>query len=455
MTIEQQVKEIFNGINTPDTTYIAQEDGKYEKRLRQGIANGNLCLLTGSSKTGKTTLYRKILKELNKNPLVIRCSANLNTNDFWAMALENIDFERITTQQNETVDTANGEIKLGGELGWKFLAGLIGEAKLGIEKQDSDLKVREKVLGKPGSQHLIPILKKTSLFLVVEDFHYLTEQTQQEVFQQWKAFVDEGVPVLVVGTTHHSSDLANANRDLVGRIKKIDLPRWSEQNLQEIAEKGFLALGYNLNQRLNRVIRVIAKEAVGLPIIVQQVCAKLLLENAFDASGKMDFGIDFSKDMALEALHQVASDEYDQFDEIYKVFIYGSRRRGRKYETYKIILMIFMADPLVFELPHYEIMKRISNLKLNKEEKPPVQSVDQTLNHLASFQSKKQLNLLEWKKYNKTLYVIEPSFLFYLRWKENRKAPPSFTDLVKEFLLNINELKIPNLQISETVSTNM
>jgi ABC-type thiamine transport system ATPase subunit len=84
---------------------------------------------------------------------------------------------------------------------------------------------REVVRTSLGAKHLIPLLKSLPLQLIVEDFHYLDEEVKTEIFQQWKAFVDEGVSVLVVSTTHHAIDIARANSDLTGRTRFIDLGR--------------------------------------------------------------------------------------------------------------------------------------------------------------------------------------------------------------------------------------
>ena len=80
--------------------------------------------------------------------------------------------------------------------------------------------------------------------------------------------------MIVVGTTHHASDLAYANSDLLGRIVQVDLKRWSESDLKKIASRGFKFLGINPPAA---VVQEIAKESVGLPIIMQQACAQLFI----------------------------------------------------------------------------------------------------------------------------------------------------------------------------------
>jgi len=55
-------------------------------------------------------------------------------------------------------------------------------------------------------------------------------------------------------------------------------------------------------------------------------------------------------------------------------------------------------------------------------DKPPAGSITSTLSALKSFQSRNKMELLEWIPKEKMLYMIEPAFLFYVRWREERAA---------------------------------
>jgi hypothetical protein len=156
--------------------------------------------------------------------------------------------------------------KFGGNIGWKWLAGLTGELTGGVSGSLSEADVRQKILASPSPQHLIPVLQTLPTILVVEDFHYLDAPAQTIIFQQWKSFIDNEISVIVLGTTHHAVDIANLNRDLLGRIAQIDVARWKEDDLQTIVEKGFSHLQLRLR---SHVCSIIARESAGLPIITQ------------------------------------------------------------------------------------------------------------------------------------------------------------------------------------------
>ncbi len=326
-----------------------------------------------------------------------------------------------------------GNAKIKGEIGWKWLANLIGEVSLGIKNKHEESEIREAILAKPSPSHLLPLLKCSNALLVVEDFHYLNEETQKHVFQQWKIFVDEGVSVIVVGTTHHGVDLAYANPDLVGRIQHIDLKRWSNNDLKMIVEKGFNKLEISFSAFLADII---CSESAGLPIITQQVCSQLFFDKEI-AEFEVGTSISFTKQDVYSALHNVAVNRYKQFESWYLRLTIGPRKAARKYNTYELILSIFALNPPQFEIKRHEIDVRISRLPIQREEIPPPASINSTLSALANFQKRNGFELLEWSKKDQTIYIIEPAFLFYLRWREPRTKAPDLNEMIIKFLEQI------------------
>ena len=267
--------EVFKTQGQPTITYVKRENGRYEKQLGDSIdSKGIICVLTGPSKTGKTTLYTQVVRSKELEPLVIRCHDKLSANDVWKIALEKVNFERIreSSVTKEKVHRLDG--KIGSKIGWSWLAGLVGEVSVGTSTKNGEAQIRQKILANPQPSHLIPILKNIPYILVVEDFHYLTVAVQKTVFQQWKSFIDNEISVVVVGTTHHASDLAYANKDLIGRYTQIDLSNWKKDDLKKIPIKGFAYLEQEI---AISICNLIAKESAGLPIITQNVSLQLLL----------------------------------------------------------------------------------------------------------------------------------------------------------------------------------
>lgn len=426
------IKDVFTGTIAPNSTYISQENGRFEKELRQGISeDGNLCLLTGSSKTGKTSLYTKVLESLDRTPIKVRCSHSLTADDFWSYPLEHLDFSRLKSEQVSKTLTTSGSISGTVAIGWDWLAKLSGTITTGLSSTSNETAVKEAFLSKPSPAHLIPLLKNSNAILVVEDFHYLCHEVQREIFQQWKIFTDNQISVIVVGTTHHGVDLAVANPDLVGRIRHIDLGRWKDADLQSIAEKGLSLLKIF---QPGIVSEIIAKESAGLPILAQQACAQLFLEKDI-TERDITKPLTFTKKDAEQALHRVAISRYSHFESWYNQLVNGPRKKARKYDTYQLILALFTQDPRTFSLHRTEIDRRLRASKIPPTEMPPPASITATLSALEGFQKKKNFELLEWSKSDATVYILIPSFLFYLRWREAK--PIGVGEQIFELLLKL------------------
>lgn len=115
------VNEVFKAQGQPTITYVAREEGAYERRLSEAIKNrGTVCLLTGPSKTGKTTLYTKVADSLGLTVVKVRCYKELSAKGVWRKALEDVNFERLSEQQSKTHHSVGTE----GEVGGFFWLGL-------------------------------------------------------------------------------------------------------------------------------------------------------------------------------------------------------------------------------------------------------------------------------------------------------------------------------------------
>lgn len=434
------IHDVFKAQGQPTVTYVKRQDGVFEKQLSDALdSKGVLCLLTGPSKTGKTTLYTQVASEKKLQVLTVRCDAGLSATELWRKALESVNFDQVSEYQKQKDRKVSSEGKISGTLGWAWLAGITGEVSTETASKVGESEIRRKILSNPSPDHIIPILKYSPYILVIEDFHYLRSEVQRHIFQQWKAFVDNEVSVIVLGTTHHAVDLAYANKDLIGRIGQVDLGTWESGDLRDIVKKGFDHLKIPVSKS---VIETIAAESVGLPIITQSTCLQLLTNKNFGSQNPDNYDKSISQKDAFEALHHVAVQKYNQFSAIYDRLTHGPRKRARRYNTYELVLSAFALDPLTFSLNCDDIDERLKKLPINREEVPPPPSVDSMLKALGGFQRTLGVELLEWHEKNQRLYILEPSFLFYLRWRKTREEPPSMKQVLTEILLKLGEIVV-------------
>lgn len=179
------IEEVFPAVGKPTFTYVERDSGHNERRLSAGLNNpGQICLLTGPSKTGKTSLYREVLPRIKRQELVIRCSGKLSASEFWASALESLDFSRLAEVSTNWGLKLGAKIGASGEAGWSWLAKAMATVGFDVSASGDYAIQREIVKSSLSAKHLIPLLQQMPIQLVVEDFHYLEQDVKTEVFQQ-------------------------------------------------------------------------------------------------------------------------------------------------------------------------------------------------------------------------------------------------------------------------------
>ncbi|WP_422055739.1 AAA family ATPase [Sphingomonas sp.] len=443
-------QEVFPIVGKPTVTYVAQESGNVEKRLRDATqSRGQLCLLTGPSKLGKTTLYKRVLSELKRQPVVIRCTEGLDARNFWASALEDLNFEQIQERSKGSAGEVSFELSASGEFGWGWLAKIIPSVKLaGTEKSEESFRYAV-IKSDISAKHLIPVLRTLPVLLVVEDFHYLSDAVKREIFQQWKAFVDEEVSVLVVSTTHHASDIARSNPDLRGRTRHIELDKWNLSDLSLIPKRGFEVLGVKSSVPFRNMI---ANESCGLPIVAQQICQTFALGLDLSPSS-LDRRRDYQPAHLHAAFVKVMELFYSDYERDYERLLAGPRSGSRKYDTYGAILGAFALEPLEFSLRKHELVGRVQ--ELSEDEKIPLASINSSLTALAGHQRRMGVNLLEWQAAQDMLHITEPTFLFFLRQKlkivGSGNKGFSLNQIVREFLQHIKvDVALPRVRVLES-----
>jgi AAA domain len=411
------ISDVFKATGTPDVTYVERDNGAFEEKLRGYIEErGLICLVTGPSKTGKTTLYRKVLESMELAPLVVQCDNSKSCKDIWASALRDVDFSQIKEIKEKKSQKTEGS--LGIEGGWKWVAQISGRLGVKVDLGTDEERVFQKIISEACPELLIPILKRTNYILVIEDFHYLEHSVKVELFQKWKMFVDNEIPVIVLETSHRAVEISRANSDLNGRIGHVEVGNWTAEDLGKICDQGFSYLQQSIKSQVRKEI---ALEAVGLPIIVQQTCLQIFKKRKMHTvSDALSKKIVVVSDEVRECLFEVARERYSSMESKYKAMISGPRERARRYQTYELLISSFAVDPIKFWLTRSELQGRIEQLDVVPTEIPPLASVNSTLRALDKFQKKLKVELIEWREDQNTVFILEPTFLFFVRWRQQR-----------------------------------
>lgn len=387
-----KAENIFKPGAFPKYTYVSRNYENtgisYELRLKQALRTaGCLTSIIGPSKMGKTILCEQVIGLDN---IVEVSGADFNENtDFWAIIAAKVGLPymgEITTERAST------------------------EGK----SEERDSKSEKYILSK---DKIIRYYIENNKILVIDDFHYASTEMQMKMAQQLKDAIRRELKVVVVSLPHRADDAIRQNADLSGRLSLINIETWKEEDLKKIAIMGFDKLGIKIT---DNIAEKLAIECLTSPQLMQYICLSIctLLED----EKKLEVN-----DEILEKAYRFTTINFNYAD-VVSVLIKGPNPRGQQRKLYRtvdgkeldlygIIVESLAKNPPMTELDFESFYNRIFNvIEENDRLKLEKQTVRNHLNHLQELLEGKEeiYRAIEWK--DGKVYVLDPLFLFYLRW---------------------------------------
>lgn len=389
--MQLKAENVFKPGAFPEYTYVSRNYENtgisYELRLKQALRTaGCLTSIIGPSKMGKTILCEQVIGLDN---IVEISGADFNENiEFWATVAAKVGLPymgEITTERS---------------------------AMEGNNKE-SDSKNEKYVLSK---DKVIQYYIENEKVLVIDDFHYASSEMQMKMAQQLKDAIRRELKVVVVSLPHRADDAIRQNADLSGRLSLINIETWKEEDLKKIALKGFDKLNIKIE---NSIAEKLAVECLTSPQLMQYICLSIctLLED----EEKQEINDDI-----LQRAYKFTTVNFNYAD-VVSVMSKGPNPRGQQRKHYKtidgkeldlygLIVESLAKNPPLMEIDFDTFYNRIIQLIKTTDTKLDKQTVKNHLNSLQGILEGKEeiYRAIEWK--DGTIYVLDPLFLFYLRW---------------------------------------
>ena len=390
-------EDVFRPGSFPEYTYISRKSAvsglSYEFRLEQAIkVSGFLTSLVGPSKMGKTILCEKVIG-LEKIVEVSGADFDENT-DFWKLAASKV--------------------------------GLAYEGQFSSEKiiPDTRDKYEKKEVYALTKDKIIEYYKQEKLVMVIDDFHYAPPEKRMQIAQQLKDAIRRGFKAIVVSLPHRADEAIRQNADLSGRLSLINMEAWEVKDLKEIAKIGFAKLDIEIE---DDIAEKIAIESLTSPQLMQYICLNICTILELSQSGEKRVCSDI-----LETAYRYTTANFEYGDVV--AFLKkgpnprGKSRKhfkakdGRSYDLYELIVKSIAENPPIMQLEFEDVQERIVELLDDDSEKPKAQAIREHLTKLQELINGREdiFRVLDWKE--GTLYILDPLFLFYLRWGGKKSA---------------------------------
>lgn len=416
------IGDVFKPNALPDHTYVDRRIDEYgdtyTEQLQKALLNpGTLIAITGASKSGKTVLCHKAIR----NTIIDLSASQIESReDFWNQIGEQLELPdevQIKTSQSEN-DVEKTQIT--GELSIKIAKINISAGKDNTGSKGNEISHR--ILRSQSS--MMKYIIDNDFVLVIDDFHYASEDIQLYIARTIKTYLINGLKVIILSLPHRADDAIRLNPDLIGRTSFIEIAPWSIDELKEIGLKGFPLLNIAID---DVVLEHMAVESISSPQLMQDICFNLAYRMEKNDATKV------SREMVAVALRETVKKHKQVYSHVLKAALEGPAqgknkrthyllKNGRQVDIYMLLLISISSDPPELSLPVQEIQRRFSNLLAENNAKQP-RSIDisNAVKNIKNIMKERAKNLdtIDWKA--KTLYILDSFLLFYLRCSDDWK----------------------------------
>lgn len=264
-----KLSDVFGISRDVPLNYVART--KVDDVLVDSLTRDKHIVIFGSSKQGKTCLRKYNLSE--DDHIVVTCSNRGDLGQLHSQILKDAGY----TIELSTTQTVGGNRKISASFSAKAKAPLIGEvdASVGSDagKDAATASTFQPLELDPFDPNdIIRALREIKFkgFVVLEDFHYLPDETQIDFSVALKAFHENSYySFVVVGVWLDPNRLIQHNGDLTGRVLAVNVDKWTDAELDEVISKGEDLLNIRFESALRRGLIEGCFESVS---ILQEAC---------------------------------------------------------------------------------------------------------------------------------------------------------------------------------------
>ena len=372
-------------------------------------------MIYGSSKQGKTSLRKHCLN--SDDYIVVHCSNKWSISDLHSAILKKAGFE--VTQSNSK--TVSGKSKIFAKIKTNiFGSGAEGGAE--AERQSTEQKTIQPLeLDPEDVNDIINSLNQISFdkYIVLEDFHYLSIETQKDFSVALKAFHEESpYCFIVVGVWLEENRLTVYNGDLTGRVVSIDADVWLEPELRQVISDGEALLNISFSEEFKDHLLA---NSYGSVYIVQEACYQCCKKNGINQTQEELVTIG-SEEEGSSIVEEVVNQQTGRFNSFITQFADGFQ--STELQMHRWILHPVLAGEVGMlrkGLRYSDIRKDLVAHHPAGETLNPG-NITQALQSTASLQAKKEIKpiILDYDQTNLRLNVVDSGFLIWLS-KQDRE----------------------------------
>lgn len=392
--------------------YVSRQE--VDQKFIDSLARHQHIVIYGSSKQGKTSLRKNCLSD--GDYVVVACQNKWSLAELHSAILKECGFSiRQSVEKN-----VSGKHKVVAEVEAKGKIPLIAEGRgkgaYEYERQSGQKEVLTPLeLDAEDTNDIIRAVNELDFkkYIVLEDFHYLPDETQKDFSFALKTFHEKSnISFIIVGVWREENRLIGFNGDLTDRVLSVDVDTWSSDSLSDVITEGGTLLNVDFDEKFTEQLLERCFDSVHL---VQEVCRRACRDANVTATKDERQIVGLDVDTA-SLVADVVEEQAGRYRGFLQRFADGFQETDLQMPKW-IIYAILCCD--VGEWEKGVRLRRLS--KFIKKAHPRGNdlnngNITQILNSATSLQNKKGVRplVIDYDSANTSLHVVDKGFLIWL-----------------------------------------
>lgn len=414
-----KLDEVFGVSAKPVHSYI--ERSEVDTRFVEALASDKQIIVYGSSKQGKTALVSKHLS-YSQN-CVVSLTPRTNVVDIYHRILINAGVVIYSRQVDK--GSTEGSLAVGAKVNARLPLFGGGEASLqgGLKAgSGADVQYEAIPINLELPQSIVELLRQagSSKWIILENFHYLNDETQRQLAFDLRAFQELGLRFVILGVWREKNRMAQFNGDLLDRVIEIPVEPWIPQDFQRVVKAGSEILNMRFSSALIEAAIEASFSSIGVfQELLKGVCVQAGITETLASLRMVD-----DVAMLVRTSTQKANEYAARHQRAMEAIAAGHPSGGAKNDLLPLFLPYYLVKVILesgYEgvadgMRRSDIQDRIRAIH-HRAKDIRASDMSNLLHGLASLQAAKNISppIVDYDLQNRMLQVVDSTFYFFIK----------------------------------------
>jgi hypothetical protein len=414
------LEDVFGVSAKPVKSYVERND--VDQRFLEALVSDKEVIVYGSSKQGKTALVSKHLPYADN--ILVSLTPKMTVLDIYQIILGKAGV-RLSAG---VTDRRSTEANVGVSTKFKALLPLFGSGEAGVNGgvkagSGAEEKYEEVPINLELPQHVADLLERvgSKKWVILENFHYLSDEAQKQFAFDLRAFQELGVRFVILGVWREKNRMAQFNGDLLDRIYETPVEPWTETDFRRVVEMGSTELNIEIEPALIDAAIRASFSSIG---VFQELLKGLCLEAGVTESRPGSKRMIADAGALAKAVAVKANDYAARHQRALEAIAAGHASGGAKgdntplYLPYYLVRVILEGgyEGIAGGMRRADLHDRIRAIHHRGDD---VRGSDMSnlLGGLANLQAVKSISppIIDYDSQNRLLQVVDSTFYFFIR----------------------------------------